>query len=225
MEKKDKFPNPTDSGYPQINREVPPHQKAEIVERLREEQNPINGMVSGLFAAFMGAVIWAVVTFVTKNQIGWMAIGIAYIVGWSIRRWGKGVDAYFGIMGAIFSFLGCLLGNIFSIAIILSQYALSDLPSILWSFFLHPNILLFLIQETFSVYDILFYGIAIYYGYRYSIRAYTIDRSILQNADAPPIVPLEEEEENNSKKRKYILSLVVILMLLGLIILGLLGTK
>ncbi len=224
MEKKEKFPNTTGNSVSNINIEVSPHTKEELIEKLREEQNPINGIVSGLIAAIIGGVIWAVVTLLTKYQIGWMAIGVAYIVGWSIRRWGKGIDPYFGIIGAILSLLGCILGNIFSIALILSQYALVDLPSILWSLILHPNILFFFIQESFSVYDLLFYGIAIYYGYRYSIRTYTIDRENIKSTETQPIVP-SEEEKSNSKKRKYILLLLVVLMLIGLILLGLLGTR
>ena len=67
----------------------------EIVENL-----PM-GFMAGLVAAAVGAGLWALVTIVTGFQIGWMAVGVGFLVGWAVRVAGKGTHRAFGIMGAL----------------------------------------------------------------------------------------------------------------------------
>lgn len=50
----------------------------------------------------------------TKYQIGWMAIGVGFLVGFSVRRFGRGTAKTFGIIGAVSALPGCLLGNLLS---------------------------------------------------------------------------------------------------------------
>ncbi|MFM7853955.1 MAG: hypothetical protein ACKO96_19040, partial [Flammeovirgaceae bacterium] len=84
-------------------------------EKLQSEQNMPLGIVGGIAAAFVGAIIWAIVTVVTGYQIGWMAVGVGFLVGYSIRFLGKGIDKIFGVMGGVFALVGCLLGNFFTL--------------------------------------------------------------------------------------------------------------
>src|SRR5690348_8928868 len=82
-----------------------------LKKELQKQQDPVYAIVGGLSAALLSAVLWAVITVATKYQIGYMAVGVGLLVGFAVRLFGAGVDQYFGIIGAFFSLLGCLLGN------------------------------------------------------------------------------------------------------------------
>jgi hypothetical protein len=149
-------------------------QEAErALEVFRQEQNLVVGSMAGLIAAVAGAVVWAGVTVVTEYQIGWMAVGIGFLVGIAMRMMGKGIDQVFGIVGAVMALVGCLLGNVFTMAWFISEQTGSSLFSVLTQ--LEMRLVIDLITETFQVMDILFYGLALYFGYKYAFRQLTLD--------------------------------------------------
>jgi hypothetical protein len=143
------------------------------VERLREEQNLLAGLAAGAVAALVGAVLWAVITNLTGYQIGFMAIGVGFLVGYAVRIVGKGMDQTFGIGGAVLALLGCVVGNALTIlAIIATQENMTYAE--VWSR-VDLSIIVGLMTETFSPIDLLFYGIAVYEGYKLSFRQVTED--------------------------------------------------
>jgi hypothetical protein len=147
---------------------VDPVQLQYAFQRLRVEQNLAGGVVAGLVAALIGAGVWALVTVLSGYQIEWMAVGVGFLVGFAVRWMGKGIDQVFGIAGSILSLLGCALGNLLTVcAMISSQFGVPLLEVILR---LDVNLVMELMVETFNVMDVLFYGIAIYEGYRLSFR-------------------------------------------------------
>ena len=149
-------------------------QEAErALEVFREEQNLVVGSMAGLTAAVTGAAVWAGVTVVTEYQIGWMAVGLGFLVGIAMRTMGKGIDQVFGVVGAVMALVGCALGNVFTIAWYLSAQTGSSLLSVLTQ--LDMELVINLITETFQVIDILFYGLALYFGYKYAFRQLTLD--------------------------------------------------
>jgi hypothetical protein len=90
------------------------------------------------------------------------------MVGFAVRLLGKGIDQVFGIAGSFLSLVGCALGNLLTVcAMIASQYGVPILEVILR---LDVNLVMEIMVETFSIMDVLFYGIAIYEGYRLSFR-------------------------------------------------------
>lgn len=148
------------------------HIDAAILEeafgRFRLEQNFFGGIGVGFLAALIGAGVWAFVTALTGYQIGWMAVGVGFLVGFAVRIVGKGIDQKFGIAGALLALLGCLLGNLFTVC-----YFVADAEGI--GFFqvlsvMNPSIAIEFMTATFSVMDILFYGIAVYEGYQIAFR-------------------------------------------------------
>jgi antitoxin component YwqK of YwqJK toxin-antitoxin module len=143
----------------------------EQLEKLRVFQDFNFALVGGLLAAILGAVVWAVITVATKYQIGYMAIGVGLLVGFGVRFFGSGIDKKFGILGAFLSMLGCLAGNYLSqvgfYAMENSMNVLEVLGSV--SLSLIPSILL----DSASPMDLLFYGIALFAGYRYAFRNVT----------------------------------------------------
>lgn len=138
----------------------------DIIERLRMEQNLPMAVLAGLLAALVAAALWAIVTITTNFQIGFMAIGVGFLVGVSVRAAGKGLDKIFGITGAILSLLGCLAGNFFSVIGFIAQ-------ANGWGYFQTLNavdltVIPGLMTESFSLMDLFFYSIAVYEGYKFS---------------------------------------------------------
>lgn len=141
------------------------------LEQLKLDQNLMLGLLSGFVASLVGAIIWAVITVSTEYQIGYMAVAVGFIVGYAIRYTGKGLDNIFGISGAVLALFGCLLGNFLSIiGFAANAEGLGYFEIIpLIDFTIIPSIMI----ETFNPMDILFYGIAIYEGYKFSFRQIT----------------------------------------------------
>jgi hypothetical protein len=123
-------------------------------------------LIGGVVAALIGAALWAVITVTTGYQIGFMAIGVGFLVGLTVGHLGKGTTQAYGIMGAVLSLAGCVIGNVLAITgffaksegvpffTVLSQLDVAAIPSVL--------------IDTFSPIDLLFYAIAVYEGYKLS---------------------------------------------------------
>ncbi|MGH9870591.1 MAG: hypothetical protein ACREAA_20835 [Candidatus Polarisedimenticolia bacterium] len=141
------------------------------LEKLRAEQNLPLGLAAGAGAAAAGAAAWAIVTDVTGYQIGWMAVGIGFLVGWSMRSLGKGVDRSFGLAGAALSLAGCVAGNLLAVCGMAATQEQIPLTAILSQ--LTPGLAMNLLSATFSPMDLIFYGIAVYEGYQFSMRPVT----------------------------------------------------
>lgn len=123
---------------------------------------------AGAAAALIGAVIWAVVTVTTKFQIGWMAVGVGFIVGYAVRTVGRGSTPIFGVAGAILALMGCLMGNLLSACGFFATEASMSVWTVLGR--LNLDMAISLIQATFQPMDLLFYGIAIYEGFKLSFH-------------------------------------------------------
>ncbi len=154
------------------------------MRRLRDQQNLGAGILAGAVAAVAGAVSWALVTVVTEYQIGWMAVGIGFLVGYAIRAAGKGVDPVFGLAGALLALLGCLLGNLMTVCYFVSQGEGIPMMDLIPQ--LTPEIVIELMTATFSPMDLLFYAIAVYEGYQLSTRPVTEED--LQAAATGPVI-------------------------------------
>jgi hypothetical protein len=124
------------------------------------------GIFFGLIAAIGGASLWAVVTAVTNYQIGWMAIGVGFVTGWAVRMGGKGTSQRFGIAGAVLALFGCLLGNLMTECYFASEHFDTSFFNVFFS--LNGEIIGTIFTETFQPIHLLFYGLAVYAGYRYS---------------------------------------------------------
>ncbi|MFH2049111.1 MAG: hypothetical protein ABIJ12_06665 [bacterium] len=134
---------------------------------MNDDQNLGMGIIAGLAAAIIGGVLWAVITYYAGIQIGWMAVGVGLLVGFSIRHFGKGKDVSFSIAGAFFALMGCLLGNVFTVCMYISVESGEGIFEVLsgLDFSTISNYLI----ASFQPMDALFYGIAIYEGFKYSV--------------------------------------------------------
>ena len=154
--------------------ELPNVSTAELqfaLEQLRSAQNLPAAVVAGLVAALLGAGIWALVTVLTGYQIGWLAIGIGFAVGYTIRIVGKGIDQIYGVIGALLSLIGCAIGNLLTMTYFVS--VAEDIPYLELLAEINLDLAIEIMKVTFDPMDLVFYGIALYFGYRYAFRQVT----------------------------------------------------
>ena len=154
----------------------------EVLEHLRPHQDLVFAIIGGLSVAIIGAMLWAVITVSTQFQIGYMAVAVGFIVGIGVRYFGAGIDQIFGIVGAIMALIGCLLGNLFTQVGFIAEAESMGYFEILA--YLNIDTILAIYSESFSPIDILFYGIAVFEGYKFAFRPITPE--ILTLSDVTP---------------------------------------
>ena len=148
-----------------------PSQVQYLQQRLESQQNLALGGIGGFVAAVLGAGVWAGITVATGYQIGFMSIGVGFLVGFAVRTLGKGITSTFGVVGATFSLLGCSLGNLLAVtAMVASEQGVSFLDAVVQ---LNAGLIQELMIAFFNPMDLLFYGIALYYGYKLAFRQLT----------------------------------------------------
>jgi hypothetical protein len=142
-------------------------------ETFQSEQNLVMAAIGGFVASVAGAGIWAAITVATEYQIGFMAIGVGLLVGFAVRHTGKGMQQSFGIVAALMSLVGCVLGNVLTISYFVALnegLAFMDVVSQL-----NVALTIDLLTATFDPMDVLFYALAGYFGYKYAFRQITED--------------------------------------------------
>ena len=143
---------------------------AEALERLRAQQSLPIAIIAGLAAAVIGAVLWAGITYATNHEIGWMAIGVGFLVGFAIR-FGRGIDKIFNALGAGFALFGCLLGKVFTIYAFVAKEVNVSVFEVAGR--MDFDMLTSIMGKAFSPIDLLFYGLAIWAGWQYSTQRIT----------------------------------------------------
>lgn len=136
-------------------------------EQLLAEQNLPKAVLLGALASIVGAVAWGLISVATGYQIGYMAIGVGFLVGMAMRQ-GKGVTMIFGIIGAALSLLSCVMGDFFSIiGLIAKEYDISFMETLTQIDF---KDVVSLLTDNLASMTIVFYGVALYEGYKLSYR-------------------------------------------------------
>lgn len=140
----------------------------ELMEKFRMEQKLLPAIIAGSVATLVGAALWCLITVSTHTQIGYMAIAIGALVGFVMRKVGKGIDPVFGIAGAIIAFLGVALGNYFSLIGLVAEDQGMNFFEVLSA--IDFSIVIEVMKEDFGFIDVIFYAVAIVEGYRFSFR-------------------------------------------------------
>ncbi|WP_291721647.1 hypothetical protein [Bernardetia sp.] len=166
FEKNESYQDTTATGQTTQGSFIDPNIETEYLNKLRREQNLGLGVLGGIGGAIIGAALWAVVTVATGWQIGYMAIGVGILVGFAVRFLGKGVDMPFSIIGAVFALVGCALGNF------LAMYGISAKEFSVGYFEVFGLVDFSVGVDSFisniRPMDLLFYGIAIYEGFKFA---------------------------------------------------------
>lgn len=135
---------------------------------LLKEQNLPLGILFGLVAAVAGAILWGMISVSTGYQIGYMAIGMGFLVGYAVRKGGKGVTQIFGIAGAALALLGCILGDVFSLVGFAAKYHEVSYMDMLLG--VDYSVLFSSLIDNLLSMTIVFYILAVIEGYKLSFR-------------------------------------------------------
>lgn len=164
------------------------------IENLRLEQNLALGIIGGGLGGLVGAIIWAAITYLTEYQIGWMAVGIGFLVGLGVGKLGKGIDKLYGVIGAVIALISVVLGNFLVYIGFLAKYFEIGYFQMLLEFNYAMTLELFI--EMFNVIDVLFYVLAVTAGYKYSFRKISQER-LLEGAVTTTSREIQEMEQTN----------------------------
>jgi hypothetical protein len=147
----------------------------QVVAQLKAKQNLPLALLAGVLTMAVAAALWAAVTVTVNYQIGYMALAAGFLVGGAVRVSGRGVSRSFGWLGAVLAVGGCLLGNLLTNCVFIARE--TDLPLKAVLEHLGENATAGLgLMVAFHPLDLVFYGIAIYAGYRFSFRRLTETR-------------------------------------------------
>ena len=146
---------------------TPPVTAPPLPRPVADQQNYVMAVLAGAIAAAVGAALWALITILTHFQIGFMALGVGFLVGWTVRGFGRGTAAIYSWTGAGLALMGCVAGNLLTACIFASQEMNVALFDVLER--LTPEIATQLMTESFHPMDVLFYALAVYQGYRFSV--------------------------------------------------------
>jgi hypothetical protein len=124
--------------------------------KLKSEEDFFLGLMGGIVGMVLGAALWTMVALITGHHIGWIALGLGLLTGGGVRILGRGFSAGFGIMGGFLALIGCFLGYVITIAVVVKT--------------LDITIIMTLIRVTFGPKDVVFYLLATYAGYRTAFR-------------------------------------------------------
>ena len=146
-----------------IDSSIPSSQPA--IEQLEDQPNLLMGLIAGGIAMLLAAIAWGAITYFADFQIGWMSIGVGFLVGLAIRFFGKGKTITFGIFGAILAFIGCVLGNLVFYAGVIAQQEGASFLDVFFLLLLTPAAAIEVFTIAFDFMDILFYALAAYAGF------------------------------------------------------------
>lgn len=150
-----------------IDTSIPSTQPA--IEQLDTESNLIMGLIGGALAMLVSAVIWGAATYFTEYQIGWMAIGVGYLVGIAVKFFGKGKTMIFGISSAGLALVGCALGNLLFYSGVIAREESAAFLEVFFFFLFSPAAAVELFTLAFEFMDIWFYALAAYVGFSSSM--------------------------------------------------------
>jgi hypothetical protein len=162
---------------------------AALNAKLLREQNLGLGIAAAAGAALVGALIWMGITVTTEMHVGYVALGVGAGVGYAVRYAGKGVTKIFGVIGAGFTLLGCLAGEICAQIQLAAGAANASFFQVL------PNVDFSAVAENIAEHSspitLFIYAIGIYEGYKFSFRKLTAQELAAAglNAPAPPPPP------------------------------------
>ena len=136
-------------------------------EAVPPSENLLFGVAAGVVAMLAGTAAWVGVTVGTGYQIGYLAVGVGFLVGFAMRKFGHGQTPLFAGIAAGLSLLGCALGNLFTGCQFIATEFEVPFGEVV------GNLDFASIQEImtamFSPMDILFYGLALWAGWKYSV--------------------------------------------------------
>jgi len=132
----------------------------------------------------VGAVLWAIVTVLAKMQIGFMALGVGFLVAWAVRQFGRGQEPVYSYIGGGFALFGCVLGNLLSACGFAAVSEERSIVAVVTTVLSDARLIAQVMQATFNPMDLLFYAIAVYEGFKLARRPVA---GLVRPPSAPPM--------------------------------------
>ena len=89
----------------------------ELAEKLLSEQNFAAAVIAGAVGTFLAAVAYGIVVALWDFSYSFAAAGVGVVVGISMQYLGRGIETKFAVLASVYTIAGCLLGNVFMIAV------------------------------------------------------------------------------------------------------------
>ena len=122
-------------------------------------------VAAGAVAAVIGATGWAVIVAVSGYEVGIAAIGIGFLVGQAMGSTAS-TSSRLPPIGAVLAVVGCLLGNAFADAHAVGKAAGLSTAHVLHRMIADPGLASDIFTSGFEVFDVVFWAIAGYQGYK-----------------------------------------------------------
>ena len=135
------------------------------IEQLDNQPSLLMGLIGGGVAMLVSAIVWGVISYFTEYQIGWMAIGVGFLVGIAVKFFGKGKDMMFGVSSAVLALIGCVLGNLIFYSGIIAREESASFLQVSFLLLLKPAAAIEVFSIAFGFMDIIFYALAAYVGF------------------------------------------------------------
>jgi hypothetical protein len=126
-------------------------------------------IAAGAVAALVGAVLWAVFVEASGYELGIVAVGIGFLVGQAMAVTAGASDRLPPI-GAVLALVGCLLGNAFVDAHELAKVVGGSTGNVLHRMISDPHLAGEVFKAGFRTFDLVFWAIAAYEGYKLTAR-------------------------------------------------------
>ncbi len=142
----------------------------EFYRRLQEEQNLPLGIIAGLVAAMIGAMLWGLIALGLRIESAAIALLIGFLVGQALRVFGKGVTFPFPVAGAVLAAFGCVLGKLLGATALYAMKHDLEVTKVFMDVLSRPHAVMRLLTATMGPLDALFYILAICEASKLSLR-------------------------------------------------------
>lgn len=133
-----------------------------------KDGNILLGIIGGFVASIIAALLWGGLASIIRTEIGYMALGVGFLVGLGVKVLGRSSNLIFALIGALFSIIGCILGSILGILFLVSIESEMEIFEILKV--LGISAIIDSYKESFSFMDIIFIILALLIGASTSLK-------------------------------------------------------
>jgi len=138
-----------------------------------KEPNPSLGLMLAVILGIIAAIFWAIVVQLTGYNLGIAAIAVGFLVSQGFVWAGKSEGAVWGVIAAIIAGLSIFLGKLLVMIMLVSEfYGISFFEMIP---LIDYNQLMLFIVDTFELFDLVFYAIALQTAYKRSFNKSSTD--------------------------------------------------
>ncbi len=103
----------------------------ELAEKLISEQNFSAALIAGAVATILAAAAFGITVATWPIAYGFAAAGVGIVIGFAMGYLGRGISTKFAVAAAVYTLVGCVLGNLFQVIINLAQATGTSLVDVL----------------------------------------------------------------------------------------------